>query len=79
MPTVWTDCSEGARRGADGSYPNWAMARRTFSLVSSLMEGWFLQVLDTVEGDTPARAATSLMVTAISNFVTSWDYLTDFC
>ena len=48
-----------------GSYPNCAMARRTFSFVSSLIEGLFLQVLDTVEEDTPARAATSFMVTAM--------------
>ena len=55
------------------------MARRTFSLVSSLMEGLSLQVLDTVEGDTPARAATSLMVTAI-NLHTSGNhiFITDF-
>ena len=42
------------------------MALRTRSLVSSLMDGLFLQVLETVDGDTPARAATSLMVTAIN-------------
>jgi len=30
-----------------------------------LMDGLFLQVLETVEGDTPAKAATSLIVTAI--------------
>ena len=41
------------------------MARRTRSLVSSLIDGLFLQVLETVEGDTPASAATSLIVTAI--------------
>jgi hypothetical protein len=39
--------------------------RRTRSLVSRLMEGLSLQVRDTVEGETPAAAATSLMVTAI--------------
>ena len=42
-----------------------AIMRRTRSLVSRLMEGLSLQVRDTVEGDTPAAAATSLMVTAI--------------
>ena len=41
------------------------MMRRTRSLVSRLMEGLSLQVRDTVEGETPAAAATSLMVTAI--------------
>ena len=41
------------------------MARRTFSFVSSLIDGLFLQVLDTVEEDTPARAATSFIVTAM--------------
>ena len=50
-----------------GSYPSCAIARRTFSLVSSLMEGLSLHVLDTVEGDTPASAATSLRVTAIKS------------
>ena len=34
-------------------------------LVSRLMEGLSLQVRDTVEGETPAAAATSLMVTAM--------------
>ena len=42
-----------------------AIMRRTRSLVSRLMEGLSLQVRDTVEGETPAAAATSLMVTAI--------------
>ena len=41
------------------------MMRRTRSLVSRLMEGLSLQVRETVEGETPAAAATSLMVTAI--------------
>ena len=41
------------------------MMRRTRSLVSRLMEGLSLQVRDTVEGETPAAAATSLMVTAM--------------
>ena len=40
-----------------GSYPNCAMARRTFSFVSSLIEGLFLQVLDTVEEDTVVSLA----------------------
>ena len=48
-----------------GSYPSSFMALRTFCLVSSLMEGLFLQVRETVEADTPASAATSLMVTDI--------------
>jgi hypothetical protein len=35
------------------------------------MEGLSLQVLDTVDGETPARAATSFKVTAIKTD-TSW-------
>ncbi|ERI95274.1 hypothetical protein HMPREF1547_01942 [Blautia sp. KLE 1732] len=46
------------------------MALRTRSLVSLLIDGLFLQVLETVDGDTPARAATSLMVTAINCLLT---------
>ena len=38
-----------------GSYPSSFMALRTFCLVSSLMEGLFLQVRETVEADTPAQ------------------------
>ena len=48
---------------ADGSYPSCSIALRTFSLVSRLMDGWFLQTLDAVDGDTPASAATSFNVT----------------
>ena len=45
------------------------MARRTLSFVSSLMDGLFLQVRETVDGDTPASAATSLMVTDMGNLL----------
>ena len=50
------------------------MARRTFSFVSLLMEGLLLHVLDTVEGDTPASAATSLIVTAIMMLLAGIDF-----
>ena len=42
------------------------MARRTFSFVSLLIEGLSFQVRETVEGETPASAATSLIVTGIN-------------
>ena len=41
------------------------LARRTFSFVWRLIDGWSLQVRETVDGETPAKAATSLIVTAI--------------
>ena len=57
--------ADGARRGRGNSFHRSCLAaRRTRSLVSSLMDGLFRQVLDTVDGDTPASAATSRMVTA---------------
>ena len=56
------------------------MTRRTRSLVSRLMEGLSLQVRETVEGETPAAAATSLMVTAIiCSSLIDYPYCKDVC
>jgi len=41
------------------------MMRRMRSFVSRLMEGLSLQVRETVDGETPAAAAISLIVTAM--------------
>ena len=64
------DNADGARvSGMPGCWPgNWVHSpvlswHFTLRFVSSLMEGLSLQVRETVEADTPASAATSLMVT----------------
>jgi hypothetical protein len=61
--------TEGTVRGSGAlgsSYPSCAMAFCTRSRVSALMAGLLLHTRETVEGETPASRATSLMVTAIA-------------
>ena len=58
MPMVWEKASTGSAYKF-GSYPSCAMMRGTRSLDSRLLEWLSLQVRDTVEGETPAAAATS--------------------
>ena len=59
LSTAATVAASNQQDGAEGRLVAWG------KLVSRLMEGLSLQVRDTVEGETPAAAATSLMVTAI--------------
>ena len=61
-PRVWVACPVSPLAAALGTYPSWAQAARTRSLVSALISGRSSRARDTVAGLTPASAATSLMV-----------------
>ena len=65
MPIIFRDLLVVGAAGEETSYPSSAMAFLTRSRVSLLIEGLSLHTRETVEVDTPARAATSLMVTAM--------------
>ena len=59
LSTAATVAASNQQDGAEGRLVAWG------KLVSRLMEGLSLQVRETVDGETPAAAAISLIVTAM--------------